>query len=67
LQGPAFDASFVPFFISGHRSAVAATRKEAASADQPADVTTYAKAVLPVIQRHLDMLQMDAPQTSAPR
>jgi putative membrane protein len=60
LQGPAFDQSFVPFFIAGHQSAVKATQGETTDGTQPSDVVAYAKVVLPVLQRHLDHLQMDA-------
>ncbi|MFJ4655149.1 DUF4142 domain-containing protein [Nocardia sp. NPDC088792] len=59
LQGAAFDKEFVTFFIAGHQGAVKATQGEITTADQPADVVAYAKVVLPVIQRHLNDLEMD--------
>lgn len=46
LDGKAFEESFVPFFIAGHKAAITATEGVTTSS-QPADVVSYSKVVLP--------------------
>ena len=53
LNGAAFDHKYIQEMIAGHTKAIAAFKKEAADAQNPA-LKSYAEQVLPVLQKHLD-------------
>ena len=53
LKGKAFDRRFAQAMIAGHTKAIAAYKKEAASA-QNASLQSYAQSALPVLEKHLD-------------
>jgi putative membrane protein len=53
LNGAAFDRRYVHEMIAGHTKAIAAYKKEAADAQNPA-LKSYAEQALPTLQKHLD-------------
>lgn len=53
LKGAAFDHRFSQDMIAGHTKAIAAYKKEAADAQNPA-LKSYAEQALTVLQKHLD-------------
>lgn len=53
LKGSAFDQRYIHEMVAGHTKAIAAYKKEAADADNPA-LKSYAQDALPVLQKHLD-------------
>ena len=53
LNGKAFDHKYVQEMIAGHTKAIAAYKKEAADAQNPA-LKSYAEQALPTLQKHLD-------------
>lgn len=56
LKGAAFDRKFIPAMISGHEGAIAAFKKEAADAQNPA-IKSFAEDTIPVLEKHLDHAQ----------
>jgi len=53
LKGAAFDHRFIPTMVKGHTEAIAAFKKEASDAQNPA-LKSYAQDTLPVLEKHLD-------------
>ena len=53
LNGAAFDHKYIQEMIAGHTKAIAAYKKEAADAQNPA-LKSYAEQTLPTLQKHLD-------------
>ena len=53
LTGKAFDRRFIQDMIAGHTKAIAAFKKEADDATNPA-IKSYAQDTIPVLQKHLD-------------
>lgn len=52
LKGAAFDKKYVMEMVAGHTKALAAYKKEAADAKDPA-IKSYAEAAVPVLEKHL--------------
>lgn len=53
LNGAAFDRRYAQEMVAGHTKAIAAYKKEAADAQNPA-LKSYAEQALPILQKHLD-------------
>lgn len=53
LNGAAFDHKYIQEMVAGHTKAIAAYKKEAADAQNPA-LKSYAEQALPTLQKHLD-------------
>lgn len=53
LKDTAFDRRYIHEMIAGHTQAIAAYKKEAADAENPA-LKSYAQEALPVLEKHLD-------------
>ena len=55
-KGATFDRDFVQDEISSHRQAIAEFRREADHGNN-ADIRTYAKKMIPVLEKHLHMAE----------
>jgi putative membrane protein len=64
LNGPGFDRTYLQLQIAGHEQAIAGTQQEISAGTNP-DVQQYARTILPVLQKHLQMVQTAAQQLGA--